>query len=411
MPEQKPISKKQAHVENLKHATTVARNSLFLLIGLTLVKAYGGYVTNIVSLVGDAVGSFADIIAMSAIFVGLQLSQRKASSTFKYGYHRVETLVTLLISVLIFYAGFRIAQESYERFFIEAKTASHDVGIITSLISIVVSIFTFIYQRKTAENINSTALMASAHDKRNDAFVSLGVLGSVVADKFAIPYVEGIIGILLALIIMWTGFKHGKNALLYLLDYWNEPKVTEKIRAILEKSRIVTAVKNIRLRHAGTYIFGEVFLEINPFTDSKDLRDEIHRLDREVETTVEHIGDIVLYIDPPKPVLARVAIPISRENGLHSEIAEDPAAPFHFFFVEIRSGAIQKFYSQPEQFQINQISEISKYLKKERVNILISSMIRPLLYYNLRLNNIKVYPHFLEVKDVENTVKLLLLDI
>ncbi len=409
--EQKLISKKQIHVENLKHATSVARNSLFVLVALTIVKAYGGYVTNIVSLVGDAIGSFADIITMVAIFVGLKLSQQKASNTFKYGYHRVETFTTLIISILIFYAGFRIAQESFDRFFVEVKTSSHDVGIITSIISIVVSLFTFLYQKKTAQEINSTALMASAQDKRNDAFVSLGVLGSVVADQFNIPYVEGSIGMLLALIIMWTGLNHGKNAIFYLLDYWNEPEVTEKIRAILEKSKIVTAVKNIRLRHAGTYIFGEVFLEINPFTDSKDLRDEIHRLDRDVERNVEHLGDLVLYIDPPKPVLARVAIPISRENGLHSEIAENPKEPFRFFFVEIRNGAIQKFYSQPAQFTINQISEISKYLKTERVNILISSMIRPLLYYNLRLNNIKVYPHFLEVKDVENTVKLLLLDI
>lgn len=406
-----PQTKKQAHIENLKRATVVARNSLFIIAGLALIKAFGGYVTNIVALMGDAVGSFSDIIAASGIFIGLKLSQKKASQTFKYGYHRVETMISLFISLLILYAGWEILLESWERFFVKVETGAHGLGMITTIISIAVSLFAFYYNKQIGEKINSQALLASASDKRNDVFVSLGVLGSVVADKLNIPHVEGAIGIGVSLIILWSGFKYGKDALLYLLDYWDDPEITAKIRRILEKSKIVISVGKIRLRHVGTYIFGEAFLKINPFADSKDLRDEIHRLDNEVEKNVEHLGDLVLYIDPPKPTLAKVAIPIIRENGLHSEIAEDPTQPFTFFFVEIRSGAIKKFYSRPEQFEVNKTSEIAKFLRKERVNILISDMIRPLLYYNLRLNNIKVYPHFLEVKDVESTVKLLLLDI
>lgn len=410
-PEGQVLTKRQTHIKNLKSATTVVRNSLFMVIVLTLIKAFGGYVTNIVSIMGDAVGSFSDIVALLGIYVGLKLSQKQANKNFKYGYHRVETLISLLVSILILVAGYKILSESFSRFFTQVKTSSHSIGVAASVISIVLSLFSYFSHRKTAEDINSNALRASALDKRNDAFVSLGVLISVVADKFRIPYVEGSVGLAIGILILWTGAKYTKDALSYLLDYWDQPEITSKIKSILEKSKIVTHVKNIRLRHAGTYIFGEAFLEINPFTDSKDLRDEIHRLDREVEQNVEHLGDLVLYVDPPKPTLVRVAIPIKQENGLQSQIADDPSQPVRFFFVEIKNGGIQKFYSRPESFLVNQTSEIAKFLKKERTNILISSLIRPLLYYNLRLNNIKVYPHFLEVKDVENTVKLLLLDI
>lgn len=395
----------------MKHAAKVMQITLLALIALTIIKAFAGYVTNIIALTGDAIGSFSDIIAASALFVGLKFSQKQPSETFKYGYHRVETFITLCISIMILYAGYEIFTESFNRFFTQASTSSHEIGIAAALFSIIISFATYYYQKSTGKQINSTALMASADEKRNDIFASFGVMGGVVADKFKIPYVESTVGLMLSVFIILNGLKYGKEALLYLLDYWDEPKITNKIRAILKKSKIVTEVTKIRLRHAGTYIFGEVFLKINPFTDSKDLRDEIHRLDREIENTVEHLGDLVLYVDPPKPTLVRVAIPISRENGLRSHIAENPGNPFNFFFVEIKNGAIQKFYGRPETFSINKVSEIAAFLKKEKTNILISSLIRPLLYYNLRLNNIKVYPHFLEVKDVENTVKLLMLDI
>lgn len=404
-------SNKETHLENLKHATIVARNSLLILVALTILKAFGGYVTNIIALVGDAVGSFTDIIGTLGIYVGLRLSQQKASDTFKYGYHRVETLSSLFISIFTLYLGYKILMESYGRFFVDVNTTSHGLGIITAIASICISFFTFYYQKQTGERINSKAFLASAYDKRNDAVVSFGVLVSVVGDQFKIPYVEGTVGVAIALLILWTGLRHSQQAIFYLLDYWDEPQITEKIRSMLVKSKIVTSVKNIRLRHAGTYIFGEAFLEVNPFTDSKDLRDELHRLDNEVENNVEHLGDLVIYIDPPKPVTATVAIPISHENGLQSNIADDMNKPFNFFFVEIENRAIQRFYTKPDKFSINQISAIAKFLKEQKVNILITGMIRPLLYYNMRLNNIKVYPQFFGVKEVLNTVKLLMLDI
>lgn len=407
----KQKSKKRQHLEDLKHAARVARNTLFIVLGLTIIKAFAGYITNIISLTGDAVGSFSDIIAASAIFVGLKLSQKKASSKFKYGYHRVETLISLLISASIIFAGYKIFEESIKRAFITTQTTAHNFGIAATIISIIASIFAFYYQNSVARKINSSALRTSASDKFNDSIVSTGVLASVIADKMHIQFVDMAVGVVISILIVWTGLKTGKDALFYLLDYWNDPKVTAQIKQILKKSKIVTAVKNIRLRHAGTYIFGEAFLEINPFTDSKDLRDEIHRLNREVEKNVEHLGDLVLYIDPPKPMRVKAAIPIEKDNGLKSNIAENPDRPFRFFFVEIRNEGLRKFYSRQEEFVIGEPTKIADFLRKERANILISSMLQPLLYYNLRLNNIKVYPHFLDVKDVENTVKLLLLDI
>lgn len=405
------ITKRQKHTLDLKRATKVAWRSLAILIALTTLKAIGGHITNIITLSGDAIGSFSDIIAIVAIILGLKFSQKKPSVKFRYGFHRVETFVSLLISVFIIYAGCKIFSESVNRFFIEPETGAHIIGMVIAAVSVATSLFAFFYQRKTGMQVNSTALLASAYDKRNDAFVSMGVLGSVVADKFGIPYIEGAIGVLLAVIIIWTGFKYGKDALLYLLDYWDNPQVTKQIKEILERSRIVTAVKNIRLRHVGTYIFGEAFLSVNPFTNSKDLRDEIHRLDKKVEESVEHLGDLVLYIDPPTPQRIGVAIPVIDENGLDSRIAENPEQQFKFLFAEIRAGKIKKYYIENKILRIDQISEIAKFLAEHRTNILVSSMIGPLLYYNLRLKNIKVYPHFLDVKDVKNTLKLLMLDI
>lgn len=402
---------KQQHIADLRHGTTVARNSLFILLAMMIIKGTAGYLTNIVSLTGDAIGSFSDIIAMMAIFVGLKFSQRHANQKFKYGYHRIETLVTLLIALIVLALGIRILFNSYERLLHPAQTTSHIIGMIGAAISIAMSIFAFRYQKNIGTKINSKAMLTSAYDKRNDAIVSLGVFVSVIADKYDIPYVEGVVGMSVAGLIIVTGLIHGKESILYLLDYWDNPEINKQIAKILLESKIITQIKNIRLRHAGTYIYGEALVEVNPFVDTKDLRDELHRLNISVQNNVEHLGDLVIYIDPPKPNLIRVAIPITKANGLKSQIATSPKKSFSLFIVEIKNGGIKKFYHVKNGFMMDKTTEIIKVLKDERINILISSLIHPLLYYQLRLNNIKVYPHFNEIKDVENTIKLLLLDV
>src|SRR3989338_11243056 len=95
----------ETDIKNLEYGKKIVRNSIFLLIVLTLIKAFGGYVTNMVVLLGDAAGSFGDLIAQVAIFIGLTLSLRPPDKKFKYGYHRVETFMSLLIAVFITVIG------------------------------------------------------------------------------------------------------------------------------------------------------------------------------------------------------------------------------------------------------------------------------------------------------------------
>lgn len=407
----KQVSLKADHKNQLRNATTVVRNSLILLLLLAIIKGVSGYLTNIIALAGDALGSITDVIATMAIFIGLKASQQKASNKFKYGMHRIETLVTFIISIFIIFLGGRILTESIGRFFLPVATSAHGIGIIAAGISIIISVFTFYYEYKTGTAINSKALIASAFDKRNDALLSCGVLVGVIAEKFTIPYIESTVSILVAAVIIWSGVQHGYEAMLYLLDYWDNPEITKHIKAILEDSRVVMRVKNIRLRHAGTYIYGEAFIEVSPFVESKDLRDELHRLEKHIEDSVEHLGDLVLFIDPPKPTSGIVAVPIQNDAGLASNIATDIKQSFKLLIIKIINGRLNSFHTVSKNYKVNEIAAISKSLIDEKVNILVSSLITPTLYYNLRLNNIKVYPHLLTVSSAQDTLKLLLIDL
>jgi len=312
-----------AKTADLKLGARVALQATFALVALTILKGVVGYMTNTVVLLADAVGSFGDIFAMLAIYVGLLMSQREATKKFRYGFHRIETLVSFMVALFMIYLGYEILIESAARIMTPRQTFHSTIGIITALISVAASTYAHIRIKRVAVKINSSALLTSAIDKKNDAFVSGGVFVAIVANTFSIPYIEGAIGVLIALMILYAGTVAAKSGLLYLLDYWDDPEIPNQIRKILKKSKLITGINSIRLRHAGTFIFGEALVEVSPFIEMKDFRDEMHRLNAEIAKEVKHVGDFVIYVDPPKPNKVRVAIPVERSSKLSSKIAHD----------------------------------------------------------------------------------------
>ncbi|MBW2330290.1 MAG: cation diffusion facilitator family transporter [Deltaproteobacteria bacterium] len=75
-----------------------------ILVGI---KGFLGFLSGSVALIADAIHSSTDVISSVTVLAGIKISRRK-SKNFPYGLHKVENFVSLLSSVLIFLAGYKI---------------------------------------------------------------------------------------------------------------------------------------------------------------------------------------------------------------------------------------------------------------------------------------------------------------
>ncbi len=86
-----------------------------LAIGVNLVlfglKYIFAALSGSIALKAEAFHSFSDVIASSTVFAGLILVRRKTRS-FPYGLYKVENLVSVIVALAIFYAGYEIALEA-----------------------------------------------------------------------------------------------------------------------------------------------------------------------------------------------------------------------------------------------------------------------------------------------------------
>lgn len=396
----------------LKQGANVALYAMAEIAVLAILKAAVGFMTGIVVLMADALASFSDMLGVFASYFGLKMSQRRADEKFKYGYYKAESFAAFLASLLIIYLGFEVLKESGERLFVLEESHSHLLAVGQVVVTIATSLHLSHYLIRAGKRINSLSLVNSGKEKRSDLIAQIAVVAGITASFFRIPYLEGVIGIILSVIILKVGFESGKESLFFLLDYFDDQELIKKVRkTILSKSKIVRKVLNIRMRRAGTYIFGEAFLEIDPYVETKDIRNDLNILKEKISKTNKHLKDFSLFFEIPQINKIRVAVPVKNAAGLKSEIATTLEETRHYIFVDVADGKITDYYGKVFPFRTFDFIGITKFLKEEEAKIVINNNMHSLLFYNLRrLQHILVYPHFNNIRDVENTIKLLLID-
>ena len=167
------------------------------------------------------------------------------------------------------------------------------------------------------------------------------------------------------------------------------------------------------MRRAGTFIFGEAFIEINPFTDIVSLREELNLMNKKINEAHPYIKDFVIYTNIPKTKRIRIAIPITGEgSGLNAKIAASMRKTQGYEFVDIKGDKIMKKYKKSLERQGRGIDSLIEFLKKEKPQIIVDNGFKSLIYYSLRhTHHIRIYPHFSNTKIVKDAVNLMMIDV
>ncbi|MBI4235616.1 cation transporter [Candidatus Peregrinibacteria bacterium] len=397
---------------NLIEGEKVAGKSILHLLLLGAIKLLAGFITGMNVIIADAISTFADTLGLFASYIGLKLSRRNADEKFEYGYYKIETLAALLISIGVISVGFFMLRDTLQNFGTPSEAANRPFAITTTIISIALSLKFYRSLMKVGKKVNSLALIASAEDKKIDVFSGFIVLGSIVANYQQVPYVEDVVTIIFALIIFKMGISSSKESLFFLLDYWNDPILSRKIRKIFHREKdIVSKLKKLRLRRAGTFIFGEAFAEINPFADLTDLREELNILQKEIMDLNPYFKDFAIYTHISKLHKAKVAIPIEKGSSLKAQVAKKLSKTKAYLFATIRENKIKDFYIRKLKTKDKKPVELGEFLKNEKVDILVDNNLNSLIYYNLRrTHHILIYPNFDDIKYAKDTLSLLLID-
>ncbi len=368
--------------------------SVLLTLLLAFIKAFVGVISGSIVLIGDSFHSAADSLSSLGAWVGLRVAKRKPTQKFSYGYYKAENLAALLISGLIFLAGFLIAKESFEKIFTTYQIKLPLIAILAALVDAIVMFLIGTYEMKVGKEINSQSLVADGKESRMHLLSSFIVLVGIVSAWLKIPYIESLMGFVISLFIFHTGFGSAKDALFSLMDVSVSPEKETKIKEILASISGIRGFNNLKLRKSGPFVFGEVQIKIGKNLNAKRISEISQSIEKKIRDNIKEIDSFVITPVPYQTKIQKIALPIEEDKGLESKISFQFGRANKFIFIQIEEGKIKNFYTKANPFKENSSKaglNTALFLIKEKIDSVITKEIGNISLYALRDNIVDIY--------------------
>ena len=260
-------------------------------------KLLVGTLTGSVSITADAMNNLSDASGSIVTFIGFRVADKPADEHHPYGHARAEYLSGLGVAALILVIGLELVKTSVEKIIHPTPVTFTTVAAVVLLASIAVKFWMNLFNRGLAKRIDSTALMATAADSRNDCITTGAVLIAAVVEKLTNIPVDGWIGLAVALFILYSGLNLAKDTISPLLGEGADPELREKIVDYIVAQPKVLGYHDLMVHDYGP---GQRFASLHVEMDCREDPLECHERidDMERECLRSHNVHLVIHYDP-----------------------------------------------------------------------------------------------------------------
>lgn len=278
------------------------RRVLWITLGLnliaTLAKLIVGYRTGSLSLIADGFDSVFDTASNVIGLVGISIAARPADQDHPYGHRKAETLAALIISVFLFLTTWELIQSAVARLrdpsLIEAEVNVWSFGAL--LVSIVVHLSVVWYELRAGRRLGSDVLVADALHTRADIFVSLSVVGGLVAVSLGYPIADPILALVIALIIAKIGIDIIRENTPTLMDQAVVPP--DQVLQIARSVPGVVACHRVRSRGHQSAVYADLHIQVEPSMSTEQAHAIAHELQHRLQKHSPDLQDVTIHIEP-----------------------------------------------------------------------------------------------------------------
>lgn len=203
---------------------------------LCTVKIVVGSLFSSISIVADGLNNLSDMGSSVISMVGFRLANKPADSDHPFGHGRMEYMSAFIVAVLIMFVGVELLSSSVSALINgDAAPRYSPVAVIVLLVSVAIKLLMFLLGRCAGKKIRSQTLLAAAQDSINDVIASSVILLSVVVGMIVtLPFnLDAVMGILVALFILYSGFTSGKQTLDEILGQPAPRELIDEIQSII----------------------------------------------------------------------------------------------------------------------------------------------------------------------------------
>jgi cation diffusion facilitator family transporter len=274
---------------------------------LFALKLIIGILTNSLALIADAVHTLSDSVGSIMIIISFRISEKPADEEHPYGHGRVETITTLILSILLIITGFEFLKTSIANLSSPSIVRVNIYLISIVIFSIVVKEWMARFAIYLGKKIDSQALIVDAFHHRFDSITTFIVLISIAGGYFKINWLDFVAASIISLFIIYSGIDMLRKSVHPIIGEAPPRDMIDTIEKIALGVKNVRGVHDIVVHQYGRQLVISLHIQISDALSAM----KIHEISQEVEDRIVKRLDCYITIHPD---------PINSDHPLYNQL-------------------------------------------------------------------------------------------
>lgn len=333
---------------------------------LFFVKIIIGAFIHSISVMADAFNNLSDAASGIVSFVGARLSNRPADKEHPFGHGRYEYIAALVVAFLVFQVGFSCLNNSIDKIQNPQLVKFPPILIGILALTILVKLWLGLFNRRLGKKIDSTVMKATAADAFGDMLITGVTVISIVVGYFTGWAVDGYMGLIVSLFVLYSGICIVRETLEPLLGQAATPEVYDQITKFVEGYEGIIGSHDLIVHNYGpSNSMATIHAEISKDSDIEQIHEVIDQIERDAKNELDIF--LVIHMDP-------IEIDNEQVNRLRDMVASvvqemEQQASIHDFRVVNGEAQINLIFDMVVPFEYHKDAQ-SELIRKVRRGVL-----------------------------------------
>lgn len=234
-----------------KYAMLASITGIIVNILLSIVKLTIGIITGAMSIISDALNNVTDAGSSVVTLIGFRAAQKQSDSDHPWGHGRMEYIAGFIVDLVIILVGIELFRTSIVKIFYPEVPQIGTVTLVLLVIAILTKLWLFLFYKKIAKAIDSSALMGAAYDSISDTISTSAVFVSAIVAKYFQLNIDGYVSLLVAGFILLTGYKATKEMIDILIGKKTDPEFVKDIYEFVKSYPEIVGIHDIMVHDYG----------------------------------------------------------------------------------------------------------------------------------------------------------------
>lgn len=264
---------------------------------LFLGKFFAGTISGSIAITADAFNNLSDAGSSIITLVGFKMAGEKPDPHHPFGHGRIEYISGFLVSIIILLMAIELLRSSIGKILHPSDIDFSPLIVGILVLSILVKLYMFYYNRTMSRKIQSAAMAATALDSISDTLATSVVLLSTLIAHFTGLKIDGWCGTAVGLFILFAGFNAAKDTIGPLLGQAPDPEFVKSIRDLVMSYDEVLGVHDLIVHDYGPgRLMVSLHAEVPAKGDILHLHDTIDNIEKRLRRELS--CEAVIHMDP-----------------------------------------------------------------------------------------------------------------